>query len=248
MNNQNIILKARDIKKYYGQEQVLDIKEFKLYESSFNLLLGPNGSGKTTLLRILSLVDKDYEGKILYRGESITTKVQDLLALRRKFSVIWQDPYLYNGTVAENIGLPLKLRQIKSAEIDTKVKHLANKLNISHLLMKGSRELSGGEKQKVSIARALITEPEILFIDEPTTNLDFESNQFFNSLFADLVINRGMTIMLITHDLHQIKNLGDYIFILKEEGKISISGKKDEILSQNGLKNINLGLQNIEAV
>lgn len=213
-----VILEAKEITKYYGKEKILDIQSLKLYESSFNLLLGSNGSGKTTLLKILSLVDKDYKGQLIYQGKILNNQESELLLLRRKFSVIWQNPYLYNGSVMRNIGLPLTLRNMGEGQISEKIMNLAEKLEITHLLKKDSKKLSGGERQKVSIARALITEPEILFIDEPTTNLDYESNQFYNGLFSGLV-NEGMTILLITHDLYQIEKLADYTTVLKK-GKV----------------------------
>ena len=95
MKKKKIILKAENIIKYYGQEKVLDIEQFNLYQNAFNFLLGANGSGKTTLLRILSLVDKDYNGQLSYCGKEINKQESELLNLRRKFSVIWQEPYLY---------------------------------------------------------------------------------------------------------------------------------------------------------
>ncbi|MEC9488272.1 MAG: ATP-binding cassette domain-containing protein, partial [Halanaerobium sp.] len=162
--NDRVIITAQNIKKYYGQKQVLDIDEFRLYEGKFNLLLGPNGSGKTTLLNILSLIDEDYQGTIQYQGQPIDR--QGLLQQRRKYAVIWQNPYLYKGTVAYNIGLPLKLRNTPQEDIKGRVKGLARELGIADLLTQKSNELSGGELQKVSIARAVITRPEVLFIDE----------------------------------------------------------------------------------
>jgi tungstate transport system ATP-binding protein len=216
----------------------LNIEEFEIYEGVFNLLLGSNGCGKTTLLRILSLVDKDYKGELIYRGQKLDKQEDEILKWRRKFSVIWQEPYLYRGSVKKNIGLPLKLRRMDKEEIEEKINNLAAKLNITHLLPKRNNELSGGEKQKVSIARALVTEPEILFIDEPATNLDYKSNQFFNRLFIELV-EKGVSILLITHDLYQIKKLANYITLLKE-GKVASSGQKEEVLFENELAGNNI--------
>ena len=118
----NIILEANNIKKCYDKEHVLNIENIKIYEAAFNFLIGPNGSGKTTLLNILSMVDTDFKGDIIYRGQKVKKDKVDALKLRRKFSVIWQNPYLFKGTIAHNIGLPLKLRQVKTKEIEKKVK------------------------------------------------------------------------------------------------------------------------------
>ena len=218
----DIILEAKNIRKKYDKEHVLNIENIKIYKSSFNFLIGPNGSGKTTLLNILSLVDTDFQGEVLYKGQSVKKENFDILNLRRNFSVIWQNPYLFKGTVATNIALPLKLRNVKEKEIEMRVKDMAEQLDIKHLLEKKSNELSGGEMQKTSIARSLITNPEILFVDEPNISLDYESTRYFNNLFLEL-IEEGITILLITHDLYQIENFAEYITVLND-GKVAKSG------------------------
>ncbi len=226
---ERVIIKAHNLIKYYDRKQVLDIEEFKLYEGNFNLLLGPNGSGKTTLINILSLLDENYQGKIFYKGQSIQKK--ECLEQRRKFAVIWQNPYLYKGSIAFNIGLPLKLRNTPREEIKERVESIACKLAIEDLLNRRNNELSGGELQKVSIARAIISEPEVLFVDEPTNNLDEESKVFYNILFESMVESK-MTLMVITHELEQVEHLVDYVTVLKE-GKILAAGRKKDILELN---------------
>ncbi len=225
------IIKAKNIVKYYGQMKVLDINEFKLHTGSFNFLLGPNGSGKTTLLNILSLVDNEFEGQLFYKERAIDKS--DSLLLRKKFSVIWQDPYLFKGSVYTNIALPLKLRNVSGNEIRERINQLSRELEIAHLLNKKSNQLSGGEKQKVSIARALITKPELLFIDEPTTNLDTESNRFYNDMFAELV-NDNVTIFLITHDLEQVERLTGFASILRK-GQIIDRGPVEDVINEENL-------------
>ena len=218
----NIILEANNIKKCYDKEYVLDLENIKIYKGSFNFLIGPNGSGKTTLLNILSMIDTDFKGHIFYKGHKVKKDKVDVLELRRKFSVIWQNPYLFKGSIAYNIGLPLKLRQMKDRKVEKKVREISEELEITHLLDKSHNELSGGERQKASIARALITDPDILFIDEPNNSLDYESSRYFNNLFSKL-IEEGITILLITHDLYQIENYADYITLL-DNGRILKSG------------------------
>jgi tungstate transport system ATP-binding protein len=223
----NIIMEAKNIVKCYDQEQILDLENIKVYENSFNFLIGANGSGKTTLLNILSMVDTDFKGSVIYKGEKIVKEKLDILKLRRKFSVIWQNPYLFKGTVRYNIGLPLSLRQVKKEIIDQKVDQISSELEITNLLNKKHNELSGGERQKASIARALITNPEILFIDEPNNSLDYESAKYFNNLFSKL-IKDGITILMITHDLYQIEHYADYITLL-DKGKVSKTGLYEEM-------------------
>jgi tungstate transport system ATP-binding protein len=214
------IIEVKNIKKVCRDKTILDIDEFTVLKNKFNFIVGGNGSGKTSLLNILSLVDQNYQGTIYYKGREINKEEQNL-KLRRKFSVIWQDPYLYRGNVFYNIALPLKLRDVNQNIINKKVKEMAARLEIENLLKQSAHTLSGGEKQKCSIARALITEPEILFVDEATTNLDEESIQFFNSHFADLVTDE-MTVVMVSHDRRQIKELADRITLLKG-GQIEIT-------------------------
>ncbi len=214
------IIEVRKIKKVCREKKILDIEEFSIFKNKFNFIVGGNGSGKTTLLNILSLVDHNYNGELYYKGEKID-KTDENLELRRKFSVIWQDPYLYRGNVFFNIALPLKLRNCNSKIIKDKVKEISKKIEIESFLDQSAFTLSSGEKQKVSIARALITEPEILFVDEATTNLDEESIHFFNSHFEDLVTDQ-MTVVMVSHDRRQIKLLADYITLL-HKGKIKTS-------------------------
>lgn len=217
MNRGNKILKVKNLKKKIGEKEILNIDEYSVIKDKFNFIIGANGSGKTTLLNILSMIDKDYEGELYYKGK-LLSKNGGYLNLRRKFSVIWQDPYLYRGDVYNNIALPLKLRKINKKEIHKNVKEIAEKIEITELLNQSVHTLSGGEKQKLSIARALITAPEILFVDEATTSLDEESIQFFNSHFADLVTD-DMTVIMVTHDRRQIELLADRIAFLKK-GKV----------------------------
>lgn len=207
------IIEVKNIKKVCREKTIIDIDSFSVIKNKFNFIIGANGSGKTSLLNILSLIDQDYRGSLYYKNRLIDKEAQNL-ELRRQFSVIWQDPYLYRGDVFYNIALPLKLRDYDSKLIKNKVKNIAAKLEIEELLEQSAHTLSGGEKQKTSIARALITEPEILFVDEATTNLDEESIQFFNSHFADLVTDE-MTVVMVSHDRRQIKHLADYISLLR---------------------------------
>ncbi|MFW6229481.1 MAG: ATP-binding cassette domain-containing protein [Halanaerobium sp.] len=215
------IIEVKNLKKICREKTILEIDQFSVLKNKFNFIIGGNGSGKTTLLNILSLIDQQYEGKMYYKDQLLTK--EENLALRRSFSVIWQAPYLYRGDVFYNIALPLKLREYPQSKIDDLVKDMAVKIEIESLLEQSAHTLSGGERQKVSIARALITDPEILFVDEATTNLDEESIQFFNSHFADLV-TEDTTVVMVSHDRRQIRELADCVSLLRQ-GKLVVFEK-----------------------
>lgn len=221
MSSDKIILKALNIEKNIKGKNILNLQEFNVYEGQFNFIIGHNGSGKTTLLNILCLVDENFSGDLIYKNQIIGSET-DKVKLRRKFSVIWQDPYLYRGSVMYNISMPLRLRGIKKNQYLKKTEEIAKRLEIEDLLEQSAATLSGGEKQKVSIARALITEPEILFVDEPTTSLDEESREFFNSHFEKLVTDE-MTVVMVTHEKKQIRSLAEKITVLKK-GSVQYSG------------------------
>ncbi|RCW50652.1 MULTISPECIES: ABC transporter ATP-binding protein [unclassified Halanaerobium] len=230
MSSDKIILKALNIKKNIKGKNILNLREFNVYEGQFNFIIGHNGSGKTTLLNILSLVDDDFSGDLIYKNQTIGPKT-DKVKLRRRFSVIWQNPYFYRGSVIYNISLPLRLRGLNKNQYLKKTEEIAKRLEIENLLEQSAATLSGGEKQKVSIARALITEPEIVFVDEPTTNLDEESIEFFNSHFAELVTEE-MTVVMVTHDKNQIRSLAEKITVLKK-GSVQYSGPIKGLHYQN---------------
>ncbi|MGM0601802.1 MAG: ABC transporter ATP-binding protein [Bacillota bacterium] len=221
MSSDKIILKAFNIKKDIRGKKILDLEALNIYAGQFNFIIGPNGSGKTTLLNILSFVDEDFSGDLIY-NDQIIGKETDKVKLRRNFSVIWQEPYLYRGSVFYNISMPLRLRGVNKNQYRKKTEEMAQKLEIENLLEQSAATLSGGEKQKVSIARSLITEPKILFVDEPTTSLDEESIEFFNSHFDELVTDE-MTVVMVTHDKKQIRRLAEKVTILKK-GSVQYSG------------------------
>lgn len=232
MNRGNKILKVENIDKNINNKQILQIRKYSVIKGKFNFIIGANGSGKTSLLNILSMIDNDYQGTIYYKGKIISVKERNC-ELRRRFSVIWQEPYLYRGNVYHNIALPLKLRGFNKKIIHKKVKNISQKIEIDDLLEQSVYTLSGGERQKVSIARALVTEPEILFVDEATTNLDEESINFFNSHFADLVTEE-MTVVMVSHDRRQIKELADRIAYLKKGRILSSQAREEFDFSQLG--------------
>lgn len=226
------LLVGKEIIKYYGKEKVLDISEITIKQGSILVLMGPNGSGKTTLIKILSQLEEKNTGGIYYQGEKINKK--DSLKVRRKIGFIWQKPLLYRGSVYDNIALGLKYRKMRKAEIQKRVYQVLDRLKITDLKDREARKLSGGEQQKVSIARTLITEPGLIFIDEPNTSLDVESIGLIEEIIREEV-KKGVGIVLVTHNFYQAENLADEIIILRKGKIVARGGAKQIFTEQEGL-------------
>ncbi|MCK8825890.1 ATP-binding cassette domain-containing protein [Fuchsiella alkaliacetigena] len=226
------IISGENIVKYYGEEKILDIEEVVIEEGLVLALMGPNGSGKSTLIKILSQLEECKQSKIYFQGELVTAK--NRLAVRRKIGFIWQDPLLYNTSVYENIALSLKFRDLSEEKINTKVGEALTRLNINKLANKNAKQLSGGEKQKVSIARTLVAEPELIFIDEPNTSLDIDSINLVEEIIAEEV-EKGVSVLVVTHNFYQAKSLADEVLVLKEGRLVDQDRPENLSIKEEGL-------------
>jgi len=212
------LLRARNLIKFYGSDKVLDIDQIELAEGSVVSLLGPNGCGKTTLIKVLSWLIEAQNREIFFRGQRI--KEDNSLNYRRQLGFIWQKPLFYNQSVRDNVALGLKFRGLPGSEVEEKVEAVINRLGIGELKDKAAHRLSGGQQQKVSIARTLVTEPEILFIDEPNTSLDMESINLVEEIIKKEA-DRGTGIMLVTHNFYRARELSDKVIFLKQGKKVA---------------------------
>lgn len=201
------ILETQHINKYFKKPvlfHVLRDISFKIEIGEFVSIMGKSGCGKSTLLYILSTMDTDYEGDLFLNDELVTGKSrQELSYIRNKhIGFVFQFHYLLSEfTVLENVMLPAKKLGEKSfEEIEQDAMKKLKMLNIEHLAFKRAHRISGGEKQRVSIARALINNPSIIMGDEPTGNLDsYNSENVFN-VFKQLCEEHGLSLLIVTHD------------------------------------------------
>lgn len=201
------ILHAQDIRKSYGTrgnvQQVLKGINLRVMEGEFVGIMGASGAGKTTLLNVLATIDRTTEGSILIGDADISTmKDKALSAFRRdKLGFIFQDYNLLDTlTVKENILLPVSLGKMHKKEAEAEFDAIADVLGIQDLAHKYPHEISGGQKQRTSAARALINKPSIVFADEPTGALDSKSASSLLGTLEDINQKRGVTIMMVTHD------------------------------------------------
>lgn len=183
--------------------KVLKGLNFDVEEGDFLGIMGKSGCGKTTLLKVLGLIDKQTAGTLKFTDKDTNGLHADELAdIRRKqIGFVFQDFYLMDSlSVRENIMLPMILNKEKSEVMDEKSKELAEQFQIAHLLDKEPYELSGGEKQRVAICRALINDPELILADEPAGNLDSKSGKIVIDALTRINQEYGKTIVMVTHD------------------------------------------------
>lgn len=204
MNNNDIILEARGISRTYpGEKPVYALKEtfLTIRKGEFVAITGKSGSGKSTLLRILATLDVSDGGELRIEGRNISQlKDAELAAFRRRrIGFVYQDYNLFpEYTAYENIVFPIHLDGQKENRDD--VLSLLDKLEIGYCRDKFPHEMSGGEQQRVSLARALVTSPALVLADEPTGNLDAENAEKVAQLFRKITEDFGQTVILVTHD------------------------------------------------
>ena len=218
MNN---ILDVRGLKKVYvtrlGGNKVEALKNVNFSDAAgeYVAVMGESGSGKTTLLNILAALDKPTAGSVVLDGKDLSTvKESDIAAFRRdNLGFVFQDFNLLDTfTVEDNIYLPLVLAGKPYREMNAKIAPIAEKLGITDLLKKYPYEISGGQKQRAAVARALITSPKLILADEPTGALDSKATDELLGLFR--AINRtGQTVIMVTHSVKAASSAGRVLFI-----------------------------------
>ena len=215
-----LIFKVRNLKKVYNGKIVLDVDNLSFQEGKIYAIVGPNGSGKTTLLNILNLLEKPDEGQIFFYDQEITNKSNsDTLEIRRRMTLVNQDPFLFHSTVYDNIAYGLKIRSIPPKVQKSRIKSALNIVGLSGFKDRKANQLSGGEAQRVVIARALVIEPEVLFLDEPTANIDQKHIDIVERIIKKIKKEIKTTVIFTTHDLSQAYRLADEVISLLD-GKI----------------------------
>ncbi|MGX7023521.1 ABC transporter ATP-binding protein [Vagococcus hydrophili] len=211
--------------------------DLSVEEGEFLSIMGPSGSGKTTLLNIIATLDKATSGLIEIKGGDVSQLSKDELSLFRlkKIGFVFQDFNLLPPlTVEENIMLPLTLDNQPEKLMKQKVKKIMDELGISHLAKNRIHEASGGEKQRIAIARALINDPDIILADEPTGNLDSKSAGDVMSILSEINKLRNVTTIMVTHDAISASYSNRVVFI--KDGCFYneiYSGEKKELFYQN---------------
>ena len=236
---QNEIIRVEKLVRNYGKSntsqedeaivKVLKELNFNVEKQEFVGIMGKSGCGKTTLLKVLGLIDKPTKGNVFFEGKDTEKLWEDELAdiRRQKIGFVFQDFYLLNSlSVRENIMLPMVLDKQSSEKCMENGENFANLLGLNRLLEKYPNELSGGEKQRVSISRALINNPDLILADEPTGNLDSKTGKLVIEELENINQNMGKTIIMVTHDPQMASYCTRVIFL--KDGMILKDLRKNE--------------------
>lgn len=212
------MLRAEGIHKSFGELKVLKGIDISVKEKEVVSIVGSSGAGKSTLLHILGTLDKPDSGSIFYDEKSITTlKEDELAAFRNKMiGFVFQFHHLLpEFTALENVCIPAFIGGVPRKEAESKAKHLLDLMNLSDRLTHKPSALSGGEQQRVAVARALINSPEIVFADEPSGNLDSAAAKELHNLFFTLRDQIGQTFIIVTHNL-ELAKMADRTIVMKD--------------------------------
>lgn len=215
------LLEVKNVKKVYTTRfgalkvHALSDVNFGVEDGEYVAIMGESGSGKTTLLNILASLDKPTSGQVILNGKNLAqVKQRELCAFRRDhLGFVFQDFNLLDTmSLKDNIFLPLVLAGVKAGEMEKRLLPLARKLSIQDILEKYPYEVSGGQKQRTAVCRALITQPDLILADEPTGALDSKASGKLLSLFGE-INKEGQTILMVTHSIQAASHAGRILFI-----------------------------------
>lgn len=234
------LLEAKNLKFRYGKKSVLDGVSFNVKKGEFISIIGPNGSGKSTLLKTLNNIYNPWKGKILIDGKNIKNFRQKKIA--KIMALVLQDSNIdYEFTVEEIILMgrhPHKGRFEKEDGDDYKIiEESLEMTNTTYLRNRIITEISGGERQRVMIAKALAQKPKIILLDEPTSNLDINHQIEILKLLKDMNKQNGTTIILVIHDINLAIRYSDKVIMLNE-GKILDMGKPEEVITRENIEKV----------
>ena len=212
----------------YGERAILENIDLSVDRGEVFALIGPTGAGKTTLLRIIDLLEVPSAGEIYFDGKCIPRSGKQRLEIRRRMSFIHQKPQVFNLSVYDNVACGLRWRGEEKDSIAGKVDHILEMVGLKGYKNRNARTLSGGEAQRVALARSLVLEPEVLLLDEPTANLDPVSTAKIEQLISYIARQRNTTMIMATHDMSQGQQLADRIGVLLD-GRLVQTGNATDI-------------------
>lgn len=199
------IAELKNVSKGFNGITALDDVNLKIHEGEILALLGPNGSGKTTLLKILAFLEKPTSGEVYFCEEKVADKNRE--QARMNSTMVFQRTILFNSTVYDNVAYGLRMRKQSKNVVKEEVGNALTRVRLTGFQKRRARELSGGEQQRLALARALVLNTKLLLLDEPTANLDPKNASEMEEIIATVNRESKTTIVMATHNMFQAKNL-----------------------------------------
>ncbi|HAE40949.1 MAG TPA: phosphate ABC transporter ATP-binding protein [Candidatus Riflebacteria bacterium] len=215
-----MLYKLDKVKRVHGGRAIVDIEKLELEAGRIYALTGPNGAGKTTLLQMLAFLDSPDTGTIEFAGKPVMHSETKLQPLRRRVILVDQQPLLFSMSVFANVEIPLKLRNIPVAERKVMIEEVLRRVDMLAFADAMGSRLSGGEIQRVALARALVCRPEVLLLDEPTSNIDQRHQPVIEGLIRSARACDKISVVFSTHSLPLVDKLADSCLHM-DNGKIS---------------------------
>lgn len=240
------LIETKNLCQKYGSQAVLNTIDIKIEKGEVFGLIGPSGAGKTTLLRLLGLIDTPCAGKIYFDGADTDQPAGIRLMMRRRMALVSQKPVVFNMSVYDNVAYGLRCRRIDNDAIRLRVQRTLKEIGLEDLQNRKARTLSGGEMQRLAIARAIVLEPEILLLDELTANLDPIATSQIEETIIGIIRQGSTTIIMATHDMVQGQRLADRIGVLIN-GELEQTGAASEVFSAPNSREVAsfVGVENI---
>ncbi len=243
------IVEIKEIQVVKKRHTILDVPELTVNRGETFTVIGPNGAGKSTLLRVLGLLEAPAQGTVTFDGEPVKFR-GNLLRFRRKIALVLQEAMLRNASTFENVATGLRFRGISHRETSKRAEVWMERLDISHLKRQNARTLSGGEAQRVSLARALVLDPELLLLDEPFSALDEPSRDSLMEDLQRILDETKISTIFVTHQRSEALAFSDRVAVMlnghiKQVGDtetVFSSPISEEVASFTGVENILTGL------
>jgi tungstate transport system ATP-binding protein len=209
-----LVYQLRGVTKVYGDRCVLDVPHLDVHQGEILALVGPSGAGKSTLLRLLNFLEPPTSGAIHFHDVEFDARHPVPLSLRRRVTTVFQRPILLHQSVQANVRYGLRLRGRYDAS--QAVEGVLERVGLAKLAGQKARTLSGGEAQRVSLARAMVLQPEVLLLDEPTANLDPYNVGLIEEIVRALNAESETTLVLVTHNIFQARRLAHRVGLILE--------------------------------
>jgi len=210
-----MLYQLQNLQQRFHGKTVLDIDHLEIEAGYIHALLGPNGAGKTTLLNILAFLDAPVSGRLVFQGEEVNPRRDEMRALRRQVVLVDQHPIMFSTSVRSNIEFGLKIRKIETRDMHRIVDEVLATVDLERYREARAHELSGGETQRLALARALALNPKVLLCDEPTASVDVENQVVITELLRRINSERKTTIVFTTHDRLQAATLAQHTLVLE---------------------------------